>query len=237
MKKQLNINLIKNPIAINKNKQKVFSFLIRAVILCCFVSFPVYASKYSHVWGEETRSGIWQPKSYELHHGGFKSIKHPEKCERRSCITLHISCTYADYSNMKEKKFSANVLIERHPDHPKQPNPFKVPSYSAKTSIWLNDQKFQTSLERSSLFYSFLYGPAYFWTVSFDKELFDQIPVRELKFRMESEDQLLKIKAVFDLSKERGVFQYMKSICSRPEEKKEDPKKPPSPLVDPKKLF
>ena len=220
-----------------KNNWKASLISVGTLIFCCFISFPIYASKYGHVWGEETRSGIWQAKSYKLHHDGFRIIKYPEKCERRSCITLHISCTYADHSNLDQKKFSASVLIERHPDHPKQPNPFKVPSYSPKASIWLNGQKFPISLERSSLFHSFLYGLAYFWTMSFDKELFDKIPVRELKFRMESEDQLLKVQAVFDLSEDQGVFQYMKSICSRPGEKEEDVKKTPSPLVNPKKFF
>ncbi len=200
-----------------KNNQKFSSVAVQTVALFCIVSthLSIYASQYGHVWGEETRSGIWQPKSYELHHNGFELIKYPKKCENKSCITLHVGCTYADYSNLEEKVFSASVLIERHPNHPKQPNPFKVPNYSSKASIWLNDQKFPALLKRSSLFYAFFYGISYFWSVSFDAELFDKIPLRELQFQMESEDQLFKVQAVFDVSKEEEAFKHMKSICPR----------------------
>lgn len=216
----------------------IFASRIGLLFCCVCIHFPSYAGRYAHVWGgKDTRSGIWQAKSYEVQHEGFQKIKSPEKCEQRSCITLHISCTYADYNNMEKKKFSASVLIERHPSHPKQPNPFRVPSYSPQANIWLNGQKFQANLVRSSLFVSFFYGVSYFWTVSFDAELFDIIPARQINFRMESEDQLLKVQALFDLSQELGVFKFMKSICSRPGKDNDTADKAPSSPINLKKLF
>lgn len=203
----------------------MISIHFRVLLFALCFNLPVHATEHAHIWGEETRSGIWQPKSYELHHNGFELIKHPTKCENKSCITLHVGCTDANPSNLKEKVFSASVLIERHPSHPKQSNPFKVPNYSSKASIWLNDQRFPALLERSSLFYAFLYDTSYFWIVSFDAELFDKMPVKQLKFRMENENQLLKIQAVFDLSKEQEALKYMKSICTRPGSTQEEPEK------------
>lgn len=218
------------------NNQKDITILRWIIFFCCLLHSSSYASEYGHIWGEKNKKGTWRPKFYKVQHRGLSPIDYPEKCESKLCVSLHFGCEYV--SDNEQEKFRASIFVERHPHHPKRPNPFKVPSYSPKASIWLNDQKFQVSLERSSLLYSFLYEISYFWIVRFDAELFDIIPTHELRVQIESEEERLKTQAVFDLSKEQEDIKHIKSICPPSGEKEEETeKKPPAPLIDPKKLF
>ncbi|MDE0151397.1 MAG: hypothetical protein OXK80_02720 [Bdellovibrionales bacterium] len=199
------------------NSQKDITILRWIIFFFCLLHFSSYASEYGHIWGEEDRRGTWRPSSYEINHEGMTPIKYPEKCEYKSCITLYVSCTNSKSNNSDQKKFRASVSIERHPEHPQEMfHVLRIPSYSTSASIWLNGNKSQASLNRSSLIYSFMYNTSYFWSAYFDAELFDAIPVNEVKLQIESEGQLLKVQAVFDLSKEQEDLQYMKSTCPHP---------------------
>ena len=181
-----------------------------------YVNEPPY-----NIWGweKETRVGSWLSKSYKLQYDDYKTIQSPETCEEgMNCIHLHIGCNFN--SSHTGKQFGGYIMIERHPDHPKTPLPFIVPSYSSKATVWLNGVQFDAELNRSSLVPAFIYGMGYHWTVEMSRELFDAIktPVEQLTFQIKTDDDKIKAAAVFQfhLSKTYKHVKFMTDNCPRP---------------------
>ena len=181
----------------------------------------VYVNESTYnIWGweNETRIGSWLSKSYKLQYDDYRIIQSPETCEKNmNCIHLHIGC---NFNHSDSKQFGGYIVIERHPDHPKTPLPFIVPSYSSKATVWLNEVQFDAKLNRSSLVPAFIYGMIYSWTVELKRELFDVIknPVEQLTFRIKTDDDKVKAAAVFqfDLSKTYKHVKFMTDHCPRP---------------------
>ena len=211
----------------------IFSLIISILFISCgaeskntsnkdwWPSTPVYVNESTYnIWGweKETRIGSWLSKSYKLQYDDYRIIRSPETCEERNCIHLHIGCNFN--SSHTGKQFGGYIMIERHPDHPKTPLPFIVPSYSSKATVWLNEVPFNAKLNRSSLVPAFFYGMGYQWTVELDRELFDAIktPVEQLTFQIKTDDDKIKAAAVFQfhLPKTYKHVKFMTDHCPRP---------------------
>ena len=172
-------------------------------------------------WEGENRVGYWISESYKVQYHNYRIIQSPERCEigNGNCIHLHIGCNF-DPLHPDKKSFRGYIVIERHPEHPKTPLPFLVPSYDSNATVWLNEVQFDAKLERSSLAPAIIYGMRYDWTVNLHRELFDIIknPVEQLTFRIKTKDEKVKAAAVFKfhLSKTYKHIKFMTNHCPRP---------------------
>jgi len=185
-------------------------------------STPVYVDEPTYnIWGWDgkTRIGSWSSKSYKLQYDNYSIIHSPGKCDKDiNCIHLHIGCNFKNPG--PGTIFAGNIVIERHPEHPKTPLPLIAPSYSSNVTVWLNELEFNAELIRSSLLSSLIYGGAYYWTVEMSRELFDTIkkPAEQLTFRIKTDDDKLKAVAIFQfhLSKTYKHVKFMTDYCPRP---------------------